>query len=86
MESMTKQELMRKIQAYSFAKTEAELFLDGHPGCSAALEYYRDVLEKLASFASEYEDKYGPLTAAGGAMGDGWSWVETPWPWQKEEE
>ena len=38
---MTKSELMRKIQALSFAKTETELYLDCHPENKAALEYVR---------------------------------------------
>ena len=84
MEKVTRRELMRKIQAYSFAKTETELFLDGHPDCPAALDYYRDTVEKLSGLVEEYENRFGPITARG-TRGDGWAWVTDAWPWQKEE-
>ena len=79
---MNKAQLMGKIRSLSFAKCEAELFLDTHPHCREALDYYRNLTSELMIATAEYEAKFGPITAA--ASRDGWSWVDTPWPWQLE--
>lgn len=73
--------ILDKIRACAFAKCECEEFLDTHPDNAQALTYYRECTEKLAALTAEYEDKYGPLTAAG-VKGNFWSWIDGPWPWQ----
>lgn len=85
MDRVTKDSLMRKIQALSFAKVETELYLDTHPDSEMALGYYRDILSKLDEAMTEYQNKYGPLFAEG-VVGNRWTWVDTPWPWQLEGE
>jgi len=78
---MSKEELMQQIHALSFAMTEAQLFLDTHPECRDALTYFRDLGEKLDTLMTEYQNKYGPLFADM-TVGDRWTWVDGPWPWQ----
>lgn len=78
---MNKAELMRRIQELSFAKVETELFLDTHPECKAALDYYRGVTEELDMAMTEYQNKFEPITADA-SMGERWSWVDGAWPWQ----
>lgn len=85
MANMDKENLLRKIQALSFAKVETELYLDTHPEVRQALEYYRNILSELDEAMTEYQNKYGPLFAEG-TVGDRWTWVEGKWPWQLEEE
>ena len=80
-----KNALLKKIQALSFAKVETELYLDTHPECKAALEYYKNTLEALDELICEYQNKFGPLFAEG-VVGDRWSWVDGKWPWQTETE
>jgi spore coat protein JB len=78
-------ELLRKIQELSFVKTEIELFLDTHPNSRVALDSYKEVIVALRDLVTRYQAEYGPITAEGGAMGDRWSWVDKPWPWQHED-
>lgn len=73
--------LLKKIQALSFAKVETELYLDTHPNCKAALEYYRNVLDELDIAMTKYNNEVGPIFAEA-ASGDSWKWVEGKWPWQ----
>lgn len=80
--ALTKEALISRIKALSFAKTETELFLDTHPTSEAALLYYRGVVDELDELVEEYADKYGPLTAMQSGNGT-WSWVDGPWPWQR---
>ena len=78
---MENNSLLRKIQALSFAKVEAELYLDTHPDCATALEYYRNVLDQLDEAMTKYQNEVAPLYTEG-AAGDSWRWVEGKWPWQ----
>ena len=78
---MNKEELMRRIQELSFAKVETELFLDTHPECKLALDYYYKIVDELGMAMTEYQNKYGPIVASG-TMSEGWSWIEGAWPWQ----
>jgi len=82
---MTKSELMRKIQALAFAKTETELYLDCHPDNTAALEHYHKINNELESYMLDYSNKFGPIRAAGSSR-EKWNWVESPWPWSIEFE
>ena len=78
---MVNEPLLKKIQALSFAKTETELYLDAHPDCMAALEYYRELIRELQGLMDEYEGTVGALRAEN-ETSDGWSWTCKPWPWQ----
>lgn len=78
-------DLLRKIQALAFAKTETELYLDGHPDCTAALEYYREVVRELDGLMNEYEGSTQTIRQEN-ESGERWTWVEKPWPWQLGEE
>ena len=71
---------LRYIQELSFTKAELELFLDTHPECSAALDYYKRTVEELRAATAAYEAAYGPIKADG-VTGERWSWVDMPWPW-----
>ena len=85
MDNQTKDALLRKVQALSFAKVETELYLDTHPESQQALSYYKKILEELDEAMTEYQNKYGPLFAEG-VVGDRWTWVEGAWPWELDTE
>lgn len=85
MDNLSRTELLRKVQALSFAKVETELYLDTHPDSQQALSYYKEILGKLDEAMTEYQNKYGPLFAEG-VVGDRWAWVEGAWPWQLDTE
>ena len=85
MDNQSRTELLRKVQALSFAKVETELYLDTHPDSQQALNYYRKILDELDVAMTEYQNKYGPLFAEG-VVGDRWTWVEGAWPWEIDTE
>ncbi len=82
---MENKNLLRKIQALSFAKVETELYLDTHPDSKQALEYYRDILKELDDAMTKYQNEVAPLVAEG-VVGDSWTWVKDKWPWQRESD
>ncbi len=80
--NMTPAALLEEIRALSFVKSELELFLDTHPNCRQALDYYRQTVDALDSYMERYHEEVGPLIASGAVNPDTWTWVDTPWPWQ----
>ena len=80
---MEKKKLLKEIQIYSFAVTEANLYLNSHCNCRKAYEYFRRSNAKLKALVEKYEKLYGPLTARGND-GASWQWTETAWPWEYE--
>ena len=75
--------LAEQIRALSFVKTELELYLDTHPMCQTALDYYYQTIKELNRLTEMYQNTTGPLTAAGNMSTDRWQWVDGPWPWQQ---
>ena len=75
--------LGEQIRALCFVKNELELYLDTHPSCRVALDYYHQTLRELNRLTEEYNNTVGPLTASGVITSDGWTWATTPWPWQQ---
>lgn len=76
-------DLREQIKALSFVKVELELYLDTHPDCRTAIDYYLRTVEALKRLTEEYENTEGPLTCAGVVNSDRWTWVDSPWPWQR---
>ena len=75
--------LLEQIRALCFVKTELELYLDTHPRCRTALDYYYRTVAELKRLTEEYENTVGPLTGAGNINTEHWDWVDGPWPWQQ---
>ena len=80
--SALKGDLPEQIRALTFVKEELELYLDTHPNCRTALDYYHQTMRELKRLTDEYENLTGPLTAAGVTDTETWTWVGGPWPWQ----
>lgn len=78
--------LLERIQKLSFVKCELELYLDTHPTCRAALDYYRKTIEQLEAATTEYHNLVGPIVASGVMNGERWTWVDEPWPWFRDDE
>ena len=77
-------ELSEKIRELTFVQKELELYLDTHPDCKTALDYYYQTMNALRAMTEEYEAKFGPMTSRGVMVDKGWTWVDEPWPWQRE--
>ena len=82
---MADRDLMKKIQALSFAKVETELYLDTHPDNKNALEYYRELVGELDDAMTKYQNEVGPIFSEG-TVGDRWHWVDGKWPWHTDAE
>ena len=75
--------LAEQVRQLDFVKRELELYLDTHPNCRTALDYYYQTVQALNRLTEEYHNTYGPLVAAGANNPERWTWTDTPWPWQQ---
>lgn len=78
------QTLLKTIQKYDFTLYELQLYLDTHPNCKAALQQYRQTLEKKQQAESAYVAQFGPLVPHQSNTTNQWNWTEGPWPWEQE--
>ncbi len=81
---MNREKIMREIQEVGFALVDLNLYLDSHPDCKMALDFFRDMQIKYAQLQADYEMEFGPLTAFDTNTEQGWTWVQHPWPWELE--
>ncbi len=81
---MDKTELLKKLQSYRFAAYDMLLYLDTHPKDKKAFAMFKELVEKTRKLTNEYEKEFGPLTPFAAAKCDGFNWLESPWPWEKE--
>ncbi len=81
---MNQNQLFEFIRNNSFMIDEIGLFLNTHPECKEALHAY-DEFKKLRKKAiEEYTEMYGPISKYNVNADNYWTWVNSPWPWQKE--
>jgi spore coat protein JB len=74
------EDLLTSLRQIDFAIIEVTLYLDVYPDCCEAREYIRELREKRAKLAAEYESRHGMLTMYGicGESSDKCA----PWPWE----
>lgn len=80
---MDKDKLFRTIQMYGFSIDEIVLYLDTHPNCQKALNYYHKYNSLRREAVEEYNRLYGPLDAKQVLSRDEWTWTRDPWPWER---
>ena len=78
-----REELLKKLSAYSFAEKEWNLYLDTHPNDRDGLMMHRRMADKAKELSKEFEEKFGPLGETSQNTSR-WEWVSDPWPWEKE--
>ncbi len=79
----SKDDLLYKIQMYSFALKDFNLYLDVHPEDTNILREFRDTNMMYMEAKNEYESKYGPLCVTNADSTSKWTWLDEPWPWDK---
>ena len=82
-----RQTLKRRIDALAFAIHELVLFLDTHPHNRQAMELLREFRRRRKAAIADYEAKCGAYieTVKDVDPTDHWSWINSPWPWVKED-
>ena len=78
-----KDELLYKIQMYTFALKDLNLYLDTHPTDQSILNEFQKNKTILKDLITKYEKEYNPLTSFNVESNDIWTWINNPWPWDK---
>lgn len=81
---MYRAELLNQIQSYGFAAYDMLLYLDTHPKDKKAFSMFKQLVEKTNKLRKEYEKEHGPLSPFSAANFDSFTWLDSPWPWEKE--
>lgn len=81
---MSKTEALEQIQSYGFAAYDILLYLDTHPKDKKAFSMFKQLVEKTKKLRNDFEKEYGPLTPFSAAGFDEFTWLDSPWPWEKE--
>ncbi|HBI84836.1 MAG TPA: spore coat protein CotJB [Ruminococcus sp.] len=85
LDSMEKADLLRTVQAHSFAMYDLALYLDTHPADQEALAAYLAHKEDCKRAAKHFAERFGALNMQQIDTKEGWAaWSNTPWPWEKE--
>ena len=77
-----RQSLMRDVMAHDFAALDLQLFLDTHPCDKMAMQEYAKQTAKAKELTEEYEERFGPITAANADKEVPWQWIKSPWTWE----
>jgi len=80
-----KNNLMTLINQVSFAMDDVRLYLDTHPDCQEALEYYCQAKRIREEAIAEYTEKFGPILSYNVDAGTCWSWNLGPMPWEGDD-
>ena len=81
---MNREEHLRQVQSYNFAAYDMLLYLDTHPNDKKAFEIFKSLVAKAKAAKSEFEKMHGPLTPWSAADFNTFTWLDSPWPWEKE--
>lgn len=80
------EDLLEAIRELGFVKVELEEYLDTHPYCKTAIDYYHQTIDALNALMEQYHSANSPIIASGSTNTEAWDWVNTPWPWHRGDE
>lgn len=80
----SREQLLQYLNEVSFAVNDVILFLDTHPDCLEALEFFQKNSAARNEALAEYARLYGPLTidTANDTESASWEWIKQPFPWE----
>lgn len=74
-----------ELQALCFVLTELGHYLDTHQDDTEAFTLYQEYVALEQTARAEYEKMYGPLTRPATAAHNSYCWLNSPWPWNYDE-
>lgn len=80
----SREELMSIISRVSFAMDDTRLFLDTHPDCVEAMEYFKKMQHIRHEAMREYTERFGAMYGYNMGNHDTWTWNQGTPPWRME--
>lgn len=81
---MDRESLLKRWTVLDFLAVDLHLFLDTHPDDEEAIKKYNSVIEEGDTIRAKYEEMYGPLYGFRSPSKDYFTWIDCPWPWNKD--
>jgi spore coat protein JB len=82
MNEFERSQLLRHVQICKFELVDSSLYLDSHPDCPEAVEYYKEHLDHYHKAVAAYEEHCGPINHKSAVKNGRWTWNDAPWPWE----
>ena len=79
--SRSKEDLMDIISKVSFALDDTRLYLDTHPDCEKAMDFFKKMQHIRHEAMKEYTENYGAIYGYNMGSCDNWSWNMGDYPW-----
>ena len=74
--------MARRLQTVEFSMYDIMLYLDIYPDCAEALAYFGKLREERDALRASLSKRCGrPVTACETDVEHGWTWIDSPWPW-----
>lgn len=74
--------MMRRLQTVEFSMYDTMLYLDIYPECKEALAYFAKLKEERDALRLSLSKRCKrPVSACESDTDQGWSWIDSPWPW-----
>jgi len=73
---------MTELQTLAFVIQELALYLDTHRDDREAFELYKNYQQMYEHCMKEYSKSRGPMNHSRTATGQGYEWLNDPWPWE----
>ena len=80
----TRGQLLAEVMMYDFNAHEMNLYLDTHPCDKEAFEKLFKFQKKAKEARMNYEKQFGALTVSNLNACQGYTWICSPWPWQRQ--
>ena len=84
MDRERRNQLLQLFREQAFAVRELGLYLDTHPTDTEALCHYHKFRKLLMETEAQYVELFGPLTMKDVKSEECWTWVQMPWPWERQ--
>ncbi len=75
--------MLKDIGIVDFTLVELTLFLDTHPDCQEAMDYFNHYAKIKNKMVKEFSQTYFPLTKDHAESNTNWRWGLAPLPWER---
>lgn len=75
--------MLNDIGIVDFTLVDLMLYLDTHPNCKEAMEYYNHYVKVKNKMMKEFSMLYFPLTKEYSESTTEWRWGKAPLPWER---
>ena len=75
--------MLNDIGIVDFTLVDIMLYLDTHPTCKEAMEYYNHYVKVKNKMMKEFSMLYFPLTKEHAESTTEWRWGNAPLPWER---